>query len=245
MVMIQGLNFKSLVTKSKVLVFSDQAFVSISNFLLAVLITRYYGIHVFGAYTVLVSFVAFGRTTNEALTIKPLVTLYPSSRNKERYLKNSFILQLLVSSFLCFVFCVFGYVYNVFWNNNFSYILLAMIVLTLTLTDFIRRSFYLCRMYINVLFLDILIWGGQLFCLLMLKGVCLDSLESLLTIIIVFNGIGFLFGTFFLLKNTMAVSIDLIETWRNNYNFSKGLLLSSVIQWFTGNYLIIVVAPHL
>ncbi len=230
---------------SKGLVFADQALVSGSNFLLGVLLVRSIGLDDYGVFALLWMVVLFALGINQAFVIKPLLSFAPKMSDEEqgRYLASLHSIQLLVSILFLILGLIIFMFSNLFFEKHiYSLIpLLSVIVLGQTMHDFYRKIYLVKSQIPKVLFLDVLLYGGQLLGVLFLVFLGEINLKNTLSIILGVNLMSVMLGMYsqgFSLFNYKNILV-------RHFHFSKWLLGTSVLQWLSGNYFIIVGASIL
>ena len=230
---------------TKGLVFFDQALVSGSNFLLGVLLVRSIGLDNYGVFALLWMGVLFALGINQAFIIKPLLSLAPQM-NKDKqsnYLTGLHTIQLFVS--VLFLMLGLGtFLFSKLFFEEHIYVLfplLSLIILCQTLHDFYRKIYLVKNKIQKVLILDIVLYGGQLIGVFSLM--VFDQVNLINTLIIIFgvNFLSVIIGMYqqgFSLFNCKNILV-------RHFHFSKWLLGTSVLQWLSGNYFIIVGASIL
>ena len=230
---------------TKGIVFFDQAMVSGSNFLLGVLLVRWIGLDDYGVFALLWMGVLFALGINQAFITKPLLSIAPKmiGANQKDYLKGLHFLQFCVSVlFLFFGLAVFLCSSWMFGEDVMKYLpVLSGIVFLQTMHDYYRKVNIVKNNVQKVLILDILLYGGQTIGMIFLIIANKISLYTSLNVIFLANILSVLGGVFqeeFSIKDFKNILV-------RHFHFSKWLLGTSILQWLSGNYFIIVGASIL
>ncbi|WP_339670090.1 MATE family efflux transporter [Dasania marina] len=225
----------------------DQCMVSGVSFILNILLARALGVEGFGVFSLLWVVVLFVSSVQLALIIYPMLTLAPLQEDRSAYLSTLLCFQLIFSFFAG----VFTYVgVNMFsaYSQNESLMIyafpLAVAIIFHTVQDFLRRVFFLCELAKLALLSDVLSYGGRV--LLVFYLYTLNSLPLE----------GVLYATAICSFISVAVTIryanfsgfnasQMIDFFNVNWSFSKWLLGSSLLQWFTGNLFVVAASSLL
>ncbi len=230
---------------SRGMVFLDQAMVSGSNFLIGILLVRSIGLSAYGIFTLLWMGVLFAMGLHQAFIIKPILSIAPKLGGDDQvdYLAGTHSIQYLTSGFFLILgLCIYGGV-QIFSDSEFPiYIpLISMVIFCQTIHDFYRKLYLIKDHITRVFMLDSILYGGQLagvFIFLILgKLTTITTLQIILSA----NILSVLVGKYkqeFSLKNYKKILI-------RHFHFSKWLLGTSILQWLSGNYFIIVGASIL
>ncbi len=229
----------------KGMIFLDQALVSGSNFLLGILLVRSIGLEAYGVFTLLWMVVFFAIGINQAFIIKPLLSIAPKLEDleQEEYLSDLHSIQFSISSLFLLAGLVIYGVMQIFQPNEIFMLLplVSMIVFCQTVHDFYRKTYLIRNQVFKICLIDLVLFGGQLIGVAILWFLGVISLESVLWIILGVNVLSVLFGKFkqeFSHHHTKKILI-------RHFHFSKWLLSTSILQWLSGNYFIIVGASIL
>ncbi len=229
----------------KGLVFFDQAMVSGSNFLLGILLVRWIGLDDYGLFAMLWMGVLFALGINQAFVTKPLLSIAPKMEATEQkeYLEGLHMIQFLVSV-LFFILGITIYVLSdFFFDNQVSMLLPAIsgIVFCQGLHDFYRKINFVKNNIPKAVLLDAVLYLGQLIGVIVLIFIEKINLETLLYLMLGANVLSIIIGL-----QGQKISI---KNYKNilvrHFHFSKWLLGTSILQWLSGNYFIIVGASIL
>jgi len=242
-------------TTGKTVVLIDQAIVSGGNFVLGILLARMLGLEQFGLYSLLWMGVLFGLSLHQAFVTKPLFFLYVGKKDtaKASYLSSLFKIQMIISvGIVLLSFGAFGIQKWVGANQIWiEYVpITAAITAAYLLQDFLRKSFFVKKQYLQPLFMDLFLYT------VMVGGLCLSyytetlNLGRALWIILGAYSLSSSFYTVqaFFLKNkdidhTSGAPVH--KTFKEHYHYSVWLLGTSLVQWFSGNFFLVAAAAIL
>ncbi len=230
---------------SKGVIFFDQALVSGSNFLLGILLVRWVGLDNYGVFALLWMGVLFALGINQAFITKPLLSIAPKLKAADQsdYLDGLHAIQVVVSVlFLCLGMMVFFFSEFIFEKEITQFIpILSGIIFCQMLYDYYRKVGFLDNNIIKVLVLDMLLYGGQIIGVIGLIYFEKIDLFSVLFLLLGLNIITVIVGV-----SNQRISIkNYKKILVRHFHFSKWLLGTSILQWLSGNYFIIVGASIL
>ncbi|MCH2230195.1 MAG: hypothetical protein MK105_07600 [Crocinitomicaceae bacterium] len=226
--------------KSNISALIDQAIVSGSNFLLSIVLVNVLGLNSYGLYVLIWMPILFLVSLQQAIIIKPLYSLFEKQENKSNYLKDMFSIQIILS-LLSSILMFFGL--HLFGKNLISGLTNELIIGVSVLSpiflfyEFIRRVFYLKLNISKVLQIDLIAYVGAIISIIVLNEFFNITIERVI----------YISSTFFFISIILAVKIITIgivpqstfSTWKQNYPFSKYLIYTSFLQWFTGNFFLV------
>lgn len=235
---------QSIAKNKKILIFLDQILVSGSNFLLGILLARFLGIDSFGQFSLFWLIVLFFSSIQLAFIISPLLTLTPK---KSKYIKNYYLTNMIYMQFIFSVLCViilgilfyFSELITIKYNISELKYFIIWVVFSFLCQDFIRRYFIIKMSYFKLIFVDIIAYMGQLISIILLIYFNeLNLINSFISIATVFT-ISFIFGYLQIeFESTKTTHSKLL--FLKNWKFSKWLVYSSLLQWGSGNFYILV-----
>jgi len=232
----------------KGLVFFDQAMVSGSNFILGIILVRFIGIESYGVFALLWMGVLFALGINQAFITKPLMSIAPKLEGQEQgqYFQDLHIIQIFVSVlFFIFGITIYGFS-NLFWEDHITILipLTSGIVLCQLLHDFYRKTNFVKDNIWLVVLLDGILYIGQLVGIMSLIFINKIGLEEVLMVILVVSILSVSISGIVLGIQKSKIK-NLFEILFRHFHFSKWLLGTSILQWLSGNYFIIVGASIL
>lgn len=232
------------VKKKKIpLVLFDQIIVSGSNFLLSIFILRFLGAEVFGVFTFLWLFILFFNSIQMSLIISPMMTnLVKYDQNqKNNFISGIFLQQiifcLLASILLNLFFNFYGDYINNFNISKFSFSITILFIFT-QLQQFFRRLSFLNKDYNRAIISDLISYSILFILIIYFETTELLNLDLLIWLI----GISFFFGNIIFIFNIFKFRVNFfnfLSSFSNNWKISKWLFLTSLLQWFSGNFWII------
>ena len=232
----------------KGLVFADQAMVSGSNFILGILLVRSLGLQEYGVYALLWMGVLFALGINHAFISKPLLSIAPQIEAGERkeYFSGLHTIQLFVSVLFLLMGLGFYFFAELFFEPETATLLplTSGIIFCQLLHDYYRKINFVENKILRAVLLDAVLYLGQLLAVCGLIFMEKIGLREVLTCIFSANLLSVILGSWNIgitLSNTPYLKKLLIR----HFHFSKWLLGTSVLQWLSGNYFIIVGASIL
>lgn len=239
---------KQLIKKyqDKGLVFADQAMVSGVNFLVGIALTRWLGIEAYGLFSLAWMVVLFVSGIQQSFIIAPLYALTAKQNNKEGWLASISMSQLLFSLIcipLSIIIVEFAFYAHPEWKVQGLSLIIGLLVGVYTLNDFFRRQLFTRQKNLEVLFLDCIGFGLQIIFLAILNHAHQLSLSSALQSILAAQ---FLSLMVYIIRFKPLFSFNsLKDTFVALWVYSRYLLATSILQWSSGNYFIIVSATLL
>lgn len=239
--MINKLN--NLIKNKKLFVFLDQILVSGSNFLLGILLARFLGLDLFGQFSLIWLLVLFFSSIQLAFIISPMLTHAGKKLEsiKDYYLTNIVYFQIFFIVTSISSLSIFLLIYFKIFSNNleelFPYIL--FLVYSFLSQDFIRRYLIIKESYFKLFMIDVISYMGQLISIAyLIYENQLTLKNTIISISIVFFSSYLLSFLFVKLKSNNKKYMTLI--FLKNWKFSKWLVYSSVLQWGSGNFFILI-----
>jgi len=233
---------------TKGLVFADQAMVSGSNFILGILLVRWMGLEEYGVFALLWMGVLFALGINHAFVSKPLLSIAPQleANKKQAYFKGLHTIQIFVSVLFLLTGIGLYFFAELFFEKNITALipLTSGIIFCQLLHDYYRKINFVKNEIVRAVVLDGVLYLGQLVAVGVLIFLEKIALREVLTCILVANLLSVIIGSWHIginLTNTNYIKKLLIR----HFHFSKWLLGTSVLQWLSGNYFIIVGASIL
>lgn len=241
---------KSLINirKSSVMVFTDQALYSGSNFLLTFLLARTLSIQEFGIYSYVLIGSYFILNIGNALIIQPYQIMVSKSPHCESLgfiskVSAGFLLFLIILLSLIYLFLKFPPKPSLSMENSeflaVHYGEAAIFILGYFIQDFFRKSLLAIQELPAVLCIDLLF-----LCVFPLIICASLTLGKVLLIIGVGNLLSSLPGILYFLKNAVFPISDkpYLQYYKSN---GKWFLYSALLQWFSGNFLVLISGLYL
>jgi len=229
---------------NKPLVFLDQAIVSGSNFILGILLARNLGIEGYGYYSLIWLVVLFFSSMQLASLISPMMSLGPKKNiiAQKNYYFTMIAMQFFyagLSMLLAFLFfCMIG-IFKDEWDiGDLSYIV-SIFIFVFLVQDFLRRYFFVKDKSSIVFIMDMFAYLGTIGLIAYYTVYDNLTLNIIFFIMISMYAISILIGLtqikYFYFNKRYIVYI-----FKKNMVFSKWLISSSLLQWGTGNFFILL-----
>ena len=232
----------------KGLVFFDQAMVSGSNFLLGILLVRAIGLAEYGVFALLWMGVLFGLGINQAFVTKPLLSIAPQIKEESQatYINTLHGLQIIVSVLFLMIGGVMFLFSNYFFEENIAVLIpmVSGIICCQVLHDFYRKINFVKDNIVLVVLIDGILYVGQLLGAYLLMVFEIITLPNVLFVILMMSILSILIGGILLGLKKINKNY-LSNIFYRHFHFSKWLLGTSILQWLSGNYFIIVGASIL
>jgi O-antigen/teichoic acid export membrane protein len=241
--MISKLAKAILANQNKWFTFADQALVSGVNFLLGILLARFMGVESYGVFALAWMSVLFAASLQQAFVIAPLYTLGPKQANKQAWLTGQNTIQLLISlgmiPLIFFGTTILSFFYPQ-WNMPLLPTILSLLVAVHLFNDYLRRVNFLNHSPKKALIMDVIGYGLQPLLIALLWNMNLLSISTALISVLLANVLSIAFALF---TNRFEVSTQgLGLSLKANWDYSKFLIGTAILQWFSGNYFMLVAA---
>ena len=221
------------------LVLLDQIIVSGSNFLVAILLVNFIGLEKFGLFSFLWLIYLLINTVQLSSIISPMMTNSNSYNDlsKKYYYGGVFIQQILLSIITIIfikIFFTLGGLIQI--NKEISGLqnIFILIIFFSQIYQFFRRYLFSKKFYINSIVLDTTV--NCLLISLLIYYFIVDKLN--LNTVFFSYSISFCFGavaSFFFIKEFKFSYKSFLNSTKVNFKISKWLILTSILQWFSGN----------
>ena len=233
---------------SKGLIFFDQAIVSGSNFLVGILLVRFLGLENYGIFALLWMGILFALGVNQSFVTKPLLSIAPKmeSEQQNQYISDLHWVQILVGVVFLIISFITYFFADFFFEKNISQLILPLggIIFCQLLHDFYRKIGFVKNQIFQVLWIDIILYGGQIIFIIGLIWVGKINLWSLMMALLIVHICSILWSWINFKKEKISIK-NLQQITSRHFHFSKWLLGTSILQWLSGNYFIIVGASIL
>ena len=231
---------------STIIALTDQAVVSGSNFLIGIALARVLGIDGYGLFALLWMIVLFGKSINQAFVTRPMMSLAPKKESEAsvKYIATLHYLQYLTSfgiGIFVFIFLLFGQYFEIEITDNRWFWVMPSIVVLHLIYDFYRSQSFVKQDVVFALILDIILFGGHFLAIFVLWYYDNLSVTNALIGIGIAHFVVVALGLFKYFSFNFNTTI-LKETVLYHFTFSKWLIGTALLQWFSGNFFIIVAA---
>ncbi len=221
---------------NKILMVAVQGIASGSNFLLVIFLTRIYNLETFGIYSMIWLVIIFTLSLQQSMILSPLLTLWAKNNNKNTW-NGFFQLNLILAVIMAVgatLFARYAHLIASKWVIYQYSTVVFFMVIVFAMHLFNRRSLINMGNTDFVFLLDTLAYLPPLAAILIFK----PPLLIVLIIQVSFMGLATIIGVFKLKPSFVPVNeikLLTIEVWK----FSSWLLLTGVLQWFSGNFFIV------
>jgi len=232
------LNFISK-TRSYSLVFVNQAIVSSGNFIVTIIILRFLGIEIFGLFSFLWLFLLLINAIQISYIISPMLTNAPkkSASSINSFYGGVFNQQLIFTTIIFFII----YLVLKFFGNYIAsyqiekyYLSFPLLIVVTQLHQFLRRLLFSKKLYLRATLCDFITYFSLISFMIYLKYVNELSLETVVWSFV----FAFILGTIINFPIIFSLNYKLTNTFeaiKENWVIAKWMLLTSLLQWFSGN----------
>ena len=226
-----------------IFVFTDQAIVSMGNFVLTILILKFLGIKTFGLFSYFWLFLLLTNSIQLSYIISPMLTNAPKQLDSKINLFYGGILyqQLLFSIITgCITFFILKFLGNIILSFPVSDYCLSfslMIILT-QLQQFFRRLLFSKKLFLRPIISDLCTY------LFLISFISYLNYLNKLDLGMIFWSftISFAIGTIISFPITFSLNYKfkyMYTSIKENWIIGKWMLLTSLVQWFAGNLWIV------
>ena len=234
-----------LLKQDKTILILDQVMASACNFLLGILLIRWLGLEQYGVYAIAWMAVMFTIGMNQAWIIKPMQSLLPKEKAENQ--KETFaILQglqwLSVSAVFVLAMGLYAIAYFLLAGNLYlTYVpILIGLTLGLVLQDFYRKLFFIKGNFQSSFWMDFILYPGQITALFLLYFNGSMNLGNTFIALLTCTSISVIFAIHQLSIIPVLNIAKIKEKALTFFKFAKWLMGTAILQWFSGNYFIIV-----
>lgn len=225
------------------LVYLDQGLVSGMNFLSGIVIARLLGLHGFGVFSIAWMGVLISSSVHQSLVIVPMQTLCAKKNQEEfkKYFQGLMLQHLLLSlgaGIIAFLAIAFMTWMLDGWNVRSIILSFPLAVTGFLMQDFLRKYFLLMRKNKLALILDTIAYAGLLLSAISINFIRSLDASTVLLLVSLFFLYASLVGLFYLPTFSFNLK-QLKETVIENWQFSRWMAATSVLQFFAGNFFII------
>lgn len=226
---------------SKILAVGDQLIVSGTNFSVGLLVTRFMGLETYGQFVLYWMIFLFLQGLFLAFIGLPMLVLSSAQPNKDAYFKNSFkMANLLLVHALGILYPVFHIYKNINPEADFGYgfWLFPLLVVLFVKHEINRKYYYAKGESEGVVLIDLFTYFAQIPVLMILIYLGKTDINVLIATMVACVTVGNLI--FLAKEGKIAVGIGWSNLpWIQNWKYARYLLLTAILQWFSGNVLLI------
>ncbi len=225
---------------SKVLALTDQMIVSGTNFVIGVSITRLAGVEEYGRFTLYWMIFLFSHGLCNSFIGLPAQILSNQANNKSEFLEENNRLGIILLSILIAVLYFGFYIYDFYYDSSFGFgYWIFPITITLFLKQEMNRKYFYAKLKLQkVIYIDLCTYLMQIPSLFILSFFYEITLNLVILNLTVFALVGQIL--FKILKPAYSQPFQISKLpFSENWHYSKHLLFTAILQWFSGNILII------
>ena len=228
----------------------DQAIVSGSNFLVAIIITRLAGLESYGFFALAWMGLLLASSIHQAFILTPMMSLAPKKEGQPRqaYLDQTQILQILFSIIILLIVSpLVAYADFLLpdWGVSSLFPILPLAIFAYLMQDYYRRYFFITGKPIFALIVDAIAYPGMIVGIVALFFLGLLEVQYVYSMVLTSFGIaallGFVFAHIPLSFNKRSFGLTLSQHW----GFSSWLLGTALLQFFSSNYFLVAAAALL
>ena len=226
--------------REKLTVLADQALVSGVNFAVGILLARAMGVEQYGLFALAWMVVLFASGVQQALVIAPLYALTARQENPDQWINRVFTLQLFLSV------VAFGVVFLIvfvavqfqpeWYTPGLDWVLGATVAIYL-LNDFLRRTLFVRHRPLRVLLMDLFGFGLQPFLIGFLHEAALLSISSSVGVVLIAQTLSLVVALWNARPGLVVKGLN--ELLAHLWQYSRYLVGTSLLQWFSGNYFVL------
>ena len=213
-----------------------QGIASGSNFLLVVLLSRIYGLEIFGIYSMVWLVLIFAMSIQQSMVLSPLMTFWAKNENHTVW-SRFFSWNIMVSFMLSLFSALFAYYAHNFASKwvieKFGFVIFFLIFFFLSHT-FNRRSLINMGALSFAFLMDVIAYLPVLFIIPFFT----PSLMFIFIVQTVSTGMAVIIS-WIKLKPQFFFTGQITGLFKEIWNFSSWLLFTGLLQWFAGNYFIV------
>lgn len=225
----------------KALILSEQGVISLSNFLLAIIVARYLSIAEFGIFTLIWIVFLLINTIQQSLINNPYMTLPESYIHSKRYKKELQTLEIFLLLVTATLFLIIFYLLTIFYQVNWSILLPSLLTLILfNLHDFLRRVLFANNEIKNALFLTIMAYLARTAFIFILFVYDFNiNLVEIFWISVAFYAISISIAHNHIFVTPPTLNHNTLLFLQKHWKTGKWLLPSKSLQWSSVNIFIL------
>jgi O-antigen/teichoic acid export membrane protein len=223
---------------------ADQAMVSGVNFLTGILLARFLGVEEFGRFTLIWMVPLFINSIQMAMISSPMMSIGPKQKQEDlSFYFGAVVVQQFAFALFSFLLVFVGVKLSVLfypeWGIQDLAVPLAITVFFFKSQDFLRRYFFARDKQAAAFVNDAVSYLGQIFLLGYFFLTASITTYDVLWIIAITSGIAVFCGVLKVgvLSWSYSVFVSIVQ---RHWHFSKWLIVSSLLQWTSGNWFIVM-----
>jgi len=228
----------------KYVALADQLILSGTSFMVVLMAARELSLEHLGIFSMLFLFIMTSGSLLQAFIIRPLMVLGGKKEEVESFSKKMYWLSIVSTAAIALVSAGFFPLYLMTSQLAFepTWVLILLFLSFLYLkNDFVRKAFYLRKAHFKALFSGGINSGIQLGGIAFLALTTQFNLSNLLIVLLFGHSLQFLISSIWLgvFRASFISFQELKETGIECWNYSKWLLNKALVQWFSGNFVLL------
>lgn len=220
------------------LVIIDQMVVSGVNFFLGLVLARFLGVRVFGFFSMCWLILLFFSAIFQAAIISPMMSIVPFEHVSYREKYDTALLCLAFLIDICiFLFVVVCFAFSYYFSSSFFQgipFCLSWLIFVFLMQDFIRKKYLTQNKEGLSLGMDLIAYVGSFLGIVIIYFLRNFSLNRVIFTMSCFFTLSLIFGMIYYSIGAFKkkyFKFIVVKYWR----FSKWLVWSALLQWFSGN----------
>lgn len=225
----------------KALLAFEQGSISLSNFLLAILLARVLGLEQFGIFATIWLIVLFVNSLHQASIAFPMMSMNESITRSPQYRDGLNLMQLLFIILAIFLFLLIYLALDYLVPLGMNLIIpSALAMVSYHYHDYIRKVLILDNEKVKLLYFTLI---GYFSRFLLFGFLYLFNTNIELTDVFIVITVSFTLGNLVALqKIKFGKKSQLIDVFYKHWQTSRWLIPSGILQWFSVNYYMIIAA---
>ena len=223
------------------IIFANQGFISLSNFIITIFLIRFLGISSFGEFSIYYIIFLLSNSSTASLIISPFLSNLPFEKNIFSFMGSVFIHQLFLSLLIALIlFCTFIFLQTkIIFSNSEIFLSFLIWVIFGHFYQLFRRIIFAKFNILIAIFGDFVLFFLLIALILLFYNFQILSLINLIKIYAFCYIIGFAIFSYVLRYFNFSYNL-IINDFKKNFISGRWLFLTSFFQWFSGNYWILI-----
>ena len=232
-------NFFKIFSSPASISFADQIIISLGNFTITIILVKYLGLEIFGQFSFLWLFLLLLNAIQISYIISPMFTNAPkqSISNINLFYGGIFCQQLILATI---IFLIAHYVLKFFGDHISSYpiskyfISFPFAIVAIQLQQFLRRLLFSKKLYFKAVLSDFITYLSIVLLIIYLNHYNKLNIESIFWSFVLAFSVGTIINSPVLLSLKYRLN-NIYLSIKENWIIAKWMLVSSLLQWFSGN----------
>ena len=225
----------------KALLAFEQGSISLSNFLLAILLARFLGLEQFGLFATIWLIVLFVNSLHQASIVFPMMSMNESITRSSQYRDGLDLMQLLFIILAIVLFLLIYLALNYLVPLGIDLVIpSALAMVSYHYHDYIRKILILDNERVKLLYFTI---TGYFSRFILFGFLYLFDISIELTVVFIVLIVSYILSFLVILqKIKFGKKSQLIDVFYKHWQTSQWLIPSGILQWFSANYYMIIAA---